>query len=206
VTDASGKVTVFKTAGFTNDVAKLEKRTMDCMDCHNRPAHNFLSPEQAVNRAMALNRIDPAIPWIKTNAVFVLTRSYESQQQATNEIADLLAKKYPNDARMKAVIPVVQQLYVGNFFPFMKSSWSSYPNDVGHMIWPGCFRCHDGEHKTEDKKRAIVNDCNACHTILAQGAGKELNKLTPGGQTFEHPGGDLGGFSNCTDCHTGGPW
>ena len=45
VTDAQGNVTVFKTARFTNDVSKMELRTMDCMDCHNRPSHRYLSPE-----------------------------------------------------------------------------------------------------------------------------------------------------------------
>ncbi len=204
VTDAQGKVTVFKTARFTNDVSKMEIRTMDCMDCHNRPAHNYLSPEQAVNRAMALNQIDPSIPWIKTNAMFVLTRKYETETEATNRIAAMLTERYPGDHRVQAAIPVVQQIYSWNFFPFMKSSWASYPNNVGHMIWPGCFRCHDGNHKTEDRKTTIkANDCNTCHTILAQGAGDELNKLSPGGQKFEHPGGDYDG--SCTDCHNGGP-
>lgn len=117
VTDASGKVTVFETAGFTNDVSKMDVRTMDCMDCHNRPAHNYLSPEQAVNRAMALNRIDPSIPWIKTNAMFVLTRKYETDTEATNKIATLLAERYPGDARVQAAIPVLQQIYEWNFFP-----------------------------------------------------------------------------------------
>jgi nitrate/TMAO reductase-like tetraheme cytochrome c subunit len=206
VTDAKGNVTVFKTARFTNDVSKMEIRTMDCIDCHNRPAHNFLSPEQAVNQAMALGRIDPSIPWIKTNAVYVLTRKFQTDNEATNQIAAMLAAKYPGDARVKAAIPVVQQIYEYNFFPFMKSNWAAYPNDIGHMIWPGCFRCHDGEHKTADKKRVITDNCNACHNILAQGAGDEMNKIAPAGQVFQHPGGDLGGDNDCTECHNGGPW
>lgn len=205
VTDASGKVTVFKTARFTNDVSKMELRSMDCMDCHNRPSHRYLSPERAVNQAMALMRIDPAMPWIKTNAMYVLTQPYKTDEQASNEIASALASRYPNDARVKDVIPVVQQIYADNFFPEMKASWASYPDNVGHMIWPGCFRCHDGLHKTEDKKFTIkANDCNSCHTILAQGAGAELDQLAPAGQKFNHPGGDYDG--SCTDCHNGGPW
>ena len=203
VTDAQGQVTVFKTARFTNDVSTMDIRTMDCIDCHNRPAHNFLSPEQAVNQAMALNRIDPSIPWIKTNAMYVLTQKYQTETEATNRIAALLAEKYPGDARVQAAIPVVQQIYSWNFFPYMKSSWASYPNDIGHMIWPGCFRCHDGLHKTGDKKRMVMNGCNTCHTILAQGAGAELDQLAPAGQPFKHPGGDYDGA--CTDCHNGGP-
>jgi hypothetical protein len=204
VTDAQGNVTVFKTKNFTNDVAKMDLRTMDCMDCHNRPSHRYLSPEKAVNQAMALKRIDPAIPWIKTNALFVLTRSYPTETEATNGIAAAITAKYPGDARAQAAVPVLQEIYSENFFPEMKASWASYPDNVGHMIWPGCFRCHDGQHKTEDRKTVIkANDCNTCHTILAQGAGAELNQLAPAGQVFKHPGGDYDG--SCTDCHNGGP-
>ena len=206
VTDASGKVTVFKTKNFTNDVSKTEIRTMDCMDCHNRPSHRYLSPEKAVNQQMALGHIDPAIPWIKTNAVYVLTRSYKTADEATNAIAAALAAKYPKDPRLPAATATIQQIYADYFFPEMKASWASYPDNVGHMIWPGCFRCHDGQHKTEDRKTTIkANDCNTCHTILAQGAGAELNKLSPGGQKFVHPGGDLDDNPTCIDCHNGGP-
>ena len=206
VTDASGKVTVFKTKNFTNDITKIEMRTMDCMDCHTRPSHRYLSPEKAVNQAMALSKIDPTIPWIKTNAMYVLTRNYKTEDEATNAIAKALAAKYPGSAPVVAAIPVVQQIYSENFFPEMKASWASYPDNVGHMIWPGCFRCHDGQHKTVDKKLTIkANDCNTCHTILAQGAGDELNKLAPAGQKFIHPGGDLDDNPTCIDCHNGGP-
>lgn len=204
VTDAQGRVTVFKTKNFTNDVTKMEIRKMDCMDCHNRPSHRYMSPERAVNQAMALKKIDPAIPWIKTNAMFVLTRNYTSDQEACDSIAKVMMTKYPNEPRITDAIASLQQIYSDNFFPEMKANWSSYPDNVGHMIWPGCFRCHDGMHKTEDRKLTIkANDCNACHTILAQGVGPELDQLAPAGQTFKHPGGDYDG--SCTDCHNGGP-
>jgi hypothetical protein len=206
VTDAKGNVTVFQTKNFTNDIARADIRTMDCMDCHNRPSHRYLSPEKAVNRQMAMGNIDPAIPWIKTNAVYILTRPYKTGDEAKDAIAAALAAKYPNDARIPAATATLQQIYADYFFPEMKASWASYPDNVGHMIWPGCFRCHDGLHKTDDKKRSIkANDCNTCHTILAQGAGDELNKLSPGGQKFIHPGGDLDDNPSCIDCHNGGP-
>jgi nitrate/TMAO reductase-like tetraheme cytochrome c subunit len=204
VTDAEGKVTVFKTKNFTNDIAKMEVRKMDCMDCHNRPSHRYLSPEKAVNQAMALKKIDTALPWIKTNAMYVLTRTYTNETQALENITSALNARYPNDSRVKMAIASVQQIYSENFFPEMKANWSAYPDNVGHMIWPGCFRCHDGLHKTEDKKLTIkANDCNSCHTILAQGAGAELDLLAPAGQQFKHPGGDYDGA--CIDCHNGGP-
>lgn len=206
ITDSQGVVTVFREPKFTNDIAKYEIRKMDCMDCHNRPSHRYVAPDRAVNLAMELGQIDRTIPWIKTNAVYVLTRKYDSDSQARDGIATALAERYPNDSRIRSVIPVVQQIYRDNFFPEMKANWSVYPDNLGHMIWPGCFRCHDGNHKTEDKKKTIkANDCNSCHTILAQGVGEEMNKLMPGGQKFNHPGGDLDENPTCVDCHTGGP-
>jgi len=204
LTDAQGVVTVFRAPRFTNDISQYEIRKMDCMDCHNRPAHRYVAPEFAVNQALAQRQIDPGIPWIKTNAVYVLTRKYATDEEARDGIATLLTQLYPNDARIRPAIPVVQQIYADNFFPEMKADWSKYPDNIGHMIWPGCFRCHDGLHKTADNLRTIkADDCNSCHTILAQGSGPDLLKMTPGGQQFIHVGGDYD--LTCAECHTGGP-
>jgi len=204
LTDSQGIVTVFRQPRFTNDISKFEIRTMDCMDCHNRPSHRYVPPDQAVNLAMELGQIDRTLPWIKTNAVYVLTRTYQTEVEARKGIATALAERYPNEPRIQPAIEVLQRIYSDNFFPEMKANWSVYPDNLGHMLWPGCFRCHDGTHKTEDNKQVIkANDCNACHTILAQGAGAELQQLTPGGQTFKHTGGDYD--LSCSDCHTGGP-
>ena len=203
ITDPQGVVTVYRVPKFTNDISQFEIRKMDCMDCHNRPSHRFVPPDQAVNLATELGQIDRTIPWIKTNAVSVLTRKYDTDNQARDGIATALAERYPNDPRIRDVIPVVQQIYRDNFFPEMKANWSIYPDNIGHMIWPGCFRCHDGNHKTDEGKTIKANDCNACHTILAQGSGAELQQLTPGGQPFKHAGGDYD--LSCADCHTGGP-
>lgn len=210
MTDKQGVVTEFRAPNFTNAVSDKEMRTMDCMDCHNRPAHKYMSPDKAVNLAMSLeDQIDRTLPWIKTNAVYALTRNYTNETLALQGIATILAERYPADkfpARQESVhkaIEVVQRIYRDNFFPEMNASWDKYPDNIGHMIWPGCFRCHDEKHKTADGKRSIkASDCNTCHTILAQGKGDELNLLTPGGQKFKHPGDEVDGA--CNDCHTGG--
>jgi nitrate/TMAO reductase-like tetraheme cytochrome c subunit len=203
MTDSQGVVTEFRAPRFTNAVDQAAVRQMDCMDCHNRPAHRYETPNSAVNLAMALEKIDRSLPYIKTNAVFALTRAYTNELQAEQGIATLLAARYPNDQRLRVAIGAVQQIYKDNFFPEMKASWQVYPDNIGHKDWPGCFRCHDGQHKTADGKRTIrANDCNACHTILTQGNGKELEQLTPNGQKFKHPGDEVDGA--CNDCHTGG--
>jgi len=203
--DEQGVVTEFRTRTFTNDPNEFVIRTMDCMDCHNRPAHIFKTPNRAVNLAISLGRIDRTLPWIKSNAVSALTRTYTNEAQALQSIATQLHEFYRGDPRIKPVIEVVQQIYKDNFFPEMKASWETYPDHIGHMNWSGCFRCHDGGHKSLDGRRSIkASDCNTCHTILAQGRGEELAELSVGGMKFAHPGDELDENPSCSDCHTGG--
>ena len=206
LTDSQGRVTVFRKKTFTNDISRYEIRTMDCIDCHNRPAHRYVPPSDAVNLALWLGQIDRQLPWIKTNAVYALTRPYTNSTEAMQGIAAVLAGRYPESPHLRQAISAVQKLYADNYFPEMNANWSVYPDNIGHRDWPGCFRCHDGGHQTEDGKRTIkANDCNACHTILSQGNGAELQQLSAGGQKFKHPEDLYDPSFTCTDCHTGGP-
>ena len=201
--DNRGVVTEFRKPGFTNAVPESAIRTMDCMDCHNRPAHRYSTPNQAVNLALALGHISTNMPSVKSNAVFALTQTYTNETQALQRIATYLAQKYPEGDSLKQAIAAVQTIYTNNFFPEMKASWQVYPDNIGHKDWPGCFRCHDGQHKTADGNRSIkANDCSACHTILAQGQGEDLKQMSPDGQKFKHPGDEVDGA--CNDCHSGG--
>ncbi len=210
IIDNQGVVTEFRKAGFTNAIPEDAIRTMDCMDCHNRPAHMYSTPNKAVNLAMRLGHIDRNLPSIKSNAVYALTRTYTNETQALQGIATYLARCYPETdkaqvslASVQKSIASVQKIYQDNFFPEMKADWQVYPDNIGHKDWPGCFRCHDGQHKTADGTRAIkANNCEACHTILAQGNGDELKKVTPEGQKFKHPADEVDG--GCNDCHNGG--
>jgi nitrate/TMAO reductase-like tetraheme cytochrome c subunit len=206
LTDSQGVVTEFRTPEFTNKLNSAAIRRMDCMDCHNRPAHVLQSPNAAVDLAMAVGQINPSLPYIKTNAVFALTRIYTNRTDAFQGIATLLSSKYPDKPGIPKVIDSVQKLYQDNFFPEMQANWRSYPNNIGHKDWPGCFRCHDGKHQSADGQRSIkANDCNACHVILAQGSATDLEQLSPKGLEFKHPGEELEKGFLCNDCHTGGP-
>ena len=57
-----------------------------------------------------------------------------------------------------------QQIYRRNVFPEMNVQFGTYPNNVGHMDFPGCFRCHDDNHKAKDGRK-ISQDCDTCHKI-----------------------------------------
>jgi hypothetical protein len=48
----------------------------------------------------------------------------------------------------------------------MKVTWGTHPNHIGHMSYPGCFRCHDGSHAAANGA-SITQDCAACHNLLA---------------------------------------
>jgi hypothetical protein len=205
VTSQAGEVTEYRVSGFTDDPSHHVIRTMDCVDCHNRPAHVYLSPNEAVDRALYIGRLDRSLEGLKRTAVELLTAEYASREEALAAIAAGVADVWPDDARITATTAEIQQIYSDNFFPGMKVTWEAYPNNLSHKDWPGCFRCHSDEHvSTDGRQISPMSDCNACHTILAQGStAAELRVLHPDGDEFRHPAGDVGGFL-CSDCHFGG--
>ncbi|MBI4397919.1 MAG: NapC/NirT family cytochrome c [Candidatus Omnitrophica bacterium] len=185
---------------------------MDCMDCHNRPSHQFRAPSRSVNEAMKLGFIAPALPYMKREAVKALTAGYATTEEALEGIRMRLEKfyseKYPEIFKEKKdqlnqSIQTLQQIYSVNFFPQMKVSWKAYPEHIGHMISTGCFRCHDGKHKTTEGK-AISNKCETCHAIVAQGP-PEAMETSMTGLEFRHPDQTEEGWKemSCTDCHDG---
>jgi hypothetical protein len=203
MTDASGKVTEFRSPDFKGDPAQHRIRAMDCMVCHNRPAHHFRAPNDVVDLAMSLGGIDPSIPWIKSNVVAALIAPYKTQAEGVEKIAASLKASYPDSPRIDPVIQVAQDIYQKNFFPEMKTDWRAYPNNIGHKQWAGCFRCHDGKHASTDGTQKIAaSDCNSCHTILAQGNGEQLKQLNAAGHAFFHIDAVNEDFS-CNNCHTG---
>ena len=127
-------------------------------------------------------------PSIKSNAVYALVQKYTNETQAVESIAKHLSQSYPGDTRVQKVIGEVQQIYRDNFFPEMKANWAAYPENIGHKDWQGCFRCHDDSHKSADGKKIIESsNCNACHTIIAQGRGDELMQITPKARSSNIP-------------------
>jgi NapC/NirT cytochrome c family, N-terminal region len=204
-TAADGTVTVYRTPDFKGDPDPALIRRMDCMDCHNRPAHNYQTPDNAVDEGIYLGRISKALPGIKKVAVDLLTRPYSSVDAATTSIRRGLMSKYGSVSGVADTVAAVQAIYRTNLFPEMKADWSKYPDNIGHLDSAGCFRCHDGKHKDVAGRRgALTNDCNSCHTILAQGSGADLSRLSPEGQVFKHPSTDIEGLGmQCSDCHNG---
>lgn len=203
LTDERGAVTEFRLEAFKEDPARHRIQTMSCVDCHNRLAHQFQAPNDAVDLAMAQGRISPRLPAVRKAAVLALTGEYATPEEAADKIATSLKAAFASHPDLEGTIQAVQTIYRRNFFPAMKTSWKDHPDNIGHKDWPGCFRCHDGEHKTADGKRKIGgSDCNSCHTILAEAKGPLPEQLSAKGLEFKHPeeGWDT---MKCHDCHNG---
>jgi nitrate/TMAO reductase-like tetraheme cytochrome c subunit len=174
VKDRTGAVREYYADGVTPEqLAAGERRRMDCVDCHNRPAHNFaFSAARAVDAALTSGAMPRELPFARREAVAALEGQYPDRETAEREIATKLTSFYrslPGDlARTRApeverAVRATQAAYAKNIFPKMNVTWGSYPSHIGHMDSTGCFRCHDESHKTRDG-RTISMDCTLCHT------------------------------------------
>lgn len=213
----TGQAKVFTTEGQGSTAPPAgEIRTMECVDCHNRPSHILQSPDQSLDAALADGRIDPSLPFIKQQGVAALTAAYSSQEQAFAGIDAAVRayyqKTYPQIYAGKrqaidAAIADLRSSYSTFFFPAMKVRWDTYYTNDGHYQSIGCFRCHDGQHKSVDGN-VIASDCSVCHKILQQGKPASMQFAKgPDGLMFQHPV-DIGGIETsqpCSTCHNGGP-
>jgi hypothetical protein len=192
-----------------------EIRTMDCVDCHNRPSHILHPPDRSVDVALADGRIDASLPFIKQQGVAALTGSYANREQAMlgidSAVRGYYRKTYPQlyTSKRQAVdgaIAHLQNTYDHSFFPAMKVRWDTYSTNDTHFYSVGCFRCHDGQHKSVDGS-VIRSDCDTCHRIVGQGKAGSVQFATEAkGLAFDHPV-DIGttwAEQGCSTCHTGG--
>jgi hypothetical protein len=168
-----------------------------------------LPPDRAVDQAFASGRLDRALPYLKREAVAVLGKQYNSTAEAVNGIGSQLDKFYQThyaelyankNASIKSAIGEVQRIFRTYSFPEMKTDWQAHPDNIGHFYFTGCFRCHDRE-RVSNSGKVIRNDCNLCHTVLADSAAATASVKT---QSFQHPV-DLGSLADrkCESCHKG---
>lgn len=171
--DRDGNVREYLADGVSQaDLAKGERRRMDCVDCHNRPGHPFAAtPEKAVDAAIAAGDIPITLPFIRREAVAALKDKYPNQQTGTDAIAVKLREFYRTQQpqvymtrrpEVERAVTATLAVYTRNVFPTMNVTFGTYPNNVGHMDFPGCFRCHDDSHKSKDG-RVISQECDRCH-------------------------------------------
>jgi len=215
---ATGNVIVYQDQESPIDSEQIQEsqaRTMDCIDCHNRPSHDFKSPMRFINEALTTGDISPDIPEIKMVAMGVCSKKYSSNEKALDAIAEELtayySENYPeyftkHQSRIEKAATTLQALYQRNIFPKMNLTWNTHLDHIGHLNYKGCFRCHNATHVSKDGE-IIRQDCNLCHVITGQG--------TPGSMStgsiqepleFQHPVDidEIWKEVACSECHTGG--
>jgi hypothetical protein len=156
-----------------------EWRTMDCVDCHNRPTHVYRDAARELDDALLDRRIDPSLPYVRREGLKALSVEYPSHEAARAGIAkaitEFYAASYPQLAAEKkdvvtAAGRALGDIWAWNVFPSMNVKWGTYVNHIGHPEMSGeigCFRCHDEQHTTADG-RTISQECTTCHSLLAQ--------------------------------------
>ena len=173
-TDADGKLTHFSDRKAPEEGGVW--RTMDCVDCHNRPTHIYQPPATAVDEAISAGLIDRSLPYVRREGLRIIDAKYSSHEEARQKIGEQLeqyyAENYPEVAqqdadKIAAAAKALSDAYSVNVFPGMKVWWDTYPNHIGHDQSPGCFRCHNRRMRSEDRKQ-IPSDCDTCHVILAE--------------------------------------
>ncbi|MFQ5511011.1 MAG: hypothetical protein ACE5EO_04115 [Candidatus Krumholzibacteriia bacterium] len=139
---------------------------------------------------------------------------YETETAALQSIASRIPAFYRDDhpevfsrrrVAIQQAVLATQQQFSQSMFPEMKVRWNHYPDNIGHFIFPGCMRCHDGNKVSEDGW-VVTRECKTFHTILSQGSGERLQMATSqDGLEFVHPEDidEEWRETGCYECHTG---
>ena len=186
-------------------------RMMDCIDCHNRPTHHYNPPARLVNTALKNGVIAIDLPGVKGLLVDLMETEYATEDEALAAIDAGVREYYTGDYPevmaereddIEGAIAEAQHLFATNIFPEMKVSWREFPDHIGHLTTDGCFRCHDGNHQTEEGE-TIRRDCNLCHTIVAQERLSGETVVSLESVEYQHPEdiGDDWKYLNCSECH-----
>ncbi len=209
--------------------------TMSCYDCHNRAGHDIANPRSSIDEALTAGVIDKTLPYVKREAMQILYDTYPdvaSADAAIDKLSQFYTLNYPSVAQSKATqiasaVSEIKTLYRLTATPEMKVSAKTYPNNLGHLDFPGCFRCHDGSHYKvvagQITNQVIPSTCDTCHTFPQIGPkvaslplGQPPDTHTDSLWVFNHksvatsvdPGGQSCGECHardfCVNCHSTG--
>lgn len=211
--DSKGNVTTYTRQGSNfseSQLAQYGKKKMDCIDCHSRPAHIYLSPNNAVDESILAGKLDKSLPYLKKTSVDVLSKDYATTEQALLTISDDFHRYYRENhpevygtkqQSINSAVSELRRIYRTYFFPEMNTNWESHIDNIGHFNSQGCFRCHNGNMRSAQGK-VIRNDCAICHVTISQNYKGQV--VEPENGRFKHPL-NLGtaGSYNCASCHKG---
>jgi hypothetical protein len=156
------------------EIAVAPKRTMECIDCHNRPTHIYRTAGEELDQMFSLWPELQGVPYLKKASGEVLARRFDEASIQRKEVGRALLAWYdahpedkPDPVLLEKAADHVQEIYSRNVWPRMNITWGTYANHIGHTTTAlGCLRCHGNNHVNAAGK-AVRADCRLCHTILA---------------------------------------
>ena len=196
LTTPEGEVRVYSRDGQEvppPEVLTLEARTMDCIDCHNRPTHLMKSPSKALDEELVARPELVTLPYFKKTALDAIkSDGYETHAEGVagtrEQVLSYYQKEMPDIWRerrqvVESAAEISAGVYARSVFPEMNTNWETHANHIGHEDSPGCFRCHDEELSTADGEHVITMDCETCHIFLVDGESTppDLAALVNGG-------------------------
>lgn len=159
----------------TQERIQREQRFMDCIDCHNRAAHNFPPIEDEVDAAMLRGAISPDVPFIKRQIMQsigdVRAQLSEEQYRQTMRRIEAIEDYYRTQQaqaysqygpQIKRAVAEASSIYRRSVFPDMDVAPGIYPDWRRH---DGCMRCHGKLTGTTGTAtgRNIGALCLSCH-------------------------------------------
>ncbi len=81
----TGEVKIFEddSESLTEEqISSNEKRKMDCVDCHNRPSHDYHTPIHFINNAITAGKISRELPGIKALSMEILAKEFPTTDSA----------------------------------------------------------------------------------------------------------------------------
>ncbi len=179
VTRPDGSKQLYTNPAYKDKVATLRAqfptRRMDCIDCHNRTAHDFKSYEIMIDEAMTEQRVDSHIPFIKREAMAAVPNQEklptEAEQKQYLANIDAIPSKYRKEMpdaykrfgpAIEASARELHRIYKSTVDAHMMVGPTTYPSWKAH---DGCFRCH-GTLVPEGAKddQPLSQDCGYCHS------------------------------------------
>ncbi len=211
----TGEVKIFEDDSIQltpKEILSHDVREMDCMDCHNRPSHDYQTPISFINNAITAGVISQDLPDIKYLSMEILSNNFPTTDSALKFIESEVNSYYEfmyediyngSPELITGAIKGIQQGFLNNIFPEMGVKWNVYHNHIGHLEFDGCFRCHDDKHTANDGS-FISMDCNLCHTIIAQGVPDTIQTGSIySALEFVHPNDPNEAWKDdlCSECH-----
>jgi hypothetical protein len=199
------------------EIANAEKKVMDCVDCHNRMGHPFPPPGELIHEALTDGRLSQDLPYAKRDMLDLLKTSYTSQEEALAAVEEVEERYAATDpdvaaayaAEIQQATALATELLPRLVFEEPETTWESFPDNMKHKDFPGCFRCHDGKHLTAEGE-SIRLHCNICHSIPVTVGGGDRPPAMPVASIQEPPSHLETNFvadhrfqanSDCVDCH-----